>query len=364
MTNATTNEDTQTTPRAWSSAAAAGDGAETTHFKVTNITNGTLFQHDGTTPITNNSFITFAQANAGLKFTPAANFFGTGTFQVQASSSSVDGGSGRQRGHRHDHGQRGRRYAERDRCHDQRRHPDHQRPGHHAQRRSTAPKSRTSRSPASPAARCILARRHHGDHQRHVPDVRPGQRRAEVHADGQLLRHRLRSSVQASTSNVDAGLGGSVRHRHDHGQPRRRHAAVTGATINQNTQTTSGLVICRNAADGAEVTHFKITGISNGTLYQNDGATPITNGSFITFAQGNAGLKFTPAPTTSAPPRSACRPRSAMSMPAWAAAWSRPRSSVNAIPVLSGVPTSVTINEVAAYTFTASANDADCRPSR
>ena len=48
-------------------------------------------------------------------------------------------------------------------------------------------------------------------------------------------------------------------------------------------------MITRNAADGAEVTHFKITGITNGTLFLNDGTTPIANGSFITFAQGNAG---------------------------------------------------------------------------
>ena len=70
--------------------------------------------------------------------------------------------------------------------------------------------------------------------------------------------------------------------------------SVTNATTNEDTQTTSGLVISRNAADGAEVTHFKITGISNGTLYKNDGTTQITNGTFITFAEGNAGLKFTP----------------------------------------------------------------------
>jgi VCBS repeat-containing protein len=70
--------------------------------------------------------------------------------------------------------------------------------------------------------------------------------------------------------------------------------SVTNATTNEDTQTTSGLVIYRNAADGAEVTHFKITGITNGTLYKNDGVTQITNGTFITFAEGNAGLKFTP----------------------------------------------------------------------
>ena len=71
--------------------------------------------------------------------------------------------------------------------------------------------------------------------------------------------------------------------------------SVTNATTNEDTQSTTGLVISRNVVDGAEVTHFKITGITNGTLYQNDGVTQITNGTFITFADGSAGLKFTPA---------------------------------------------------------------------
>jgi hypothetical protein len=71
--------------------------------------------------------------------------------------------------------------------------------------------------------------------------------------------------------------------------------SVTNATTTVNTQTTSGLVISRNAADGAEVTHFQITNITNGTLFKNDGTTQINNNDFITFAEGNAGLKFTPA---------------------------------------------------------------------
>jgi hypothetical protein len=73
--------------------------------------------------------------------------------------------------------------------------------------------------------------------------------------------------------------------------------SVTSATTSANTQTTSGLVISRNPADGDEVTHFKITGITAGTLFKNNGTTPITNGTFITFAEGNAGLKFTPGIT-------------------------------------------------------------------
>lgn len=69
---------------------------------------------------------------------------------------------------------------------------------------------------------------------------------------------------------------------------------VTDATTTINTQTTDGLVIDRNAVDGAEVTHFKITNITNGTLFQNDGSTQINDGDFITYAEGNAGLRFKP----------------------------------------------------------------------
>src|SRR6185436_10105627 len=70
--------------------------------------------------------------------------------------------------------------------------------------------------------------------------------------------------------------------------------SVTNATTNANTQTSSGLVISRNPMDGDEVTHFQITNITAGVLFQNDGTTPINNGDFITFAEGNAGLEFMP----------------------------------------------------------------------
>jgi hypothetical protein len=73
--------------------------------------------------------------------------------------------------------------------------------------------------------------------------------------------------------------------------------SVTNATTNANTQTTSGLVISRNPLDGVEVTDFKITGITGGVLFKNNGTTPINNGDLITFAEGNAGLKFTPGTT-------------------------------------------------------------------
>src|SRR5204863_4711151 len=47
-----------------------------------------------TTQINNNDFITFAEGNAGLKFTPALNSNANGSFQVQASLNNTNGGLG------------------------------------------------------------------------------------------------------------------------------------------------------------------------------------------------------------------------------------------------------------------------------
>ena len=71
--------------------------------------------------------------------------------------------------------------------------------------------------------------------------------------------------------------------------------SVTPASTKEDTQTASGLVITPNAVDGSEITQFRITNILNGTLFQNNGLTPISANSFITRAEGAAGLKFTPA---------------------------------------------------------------------
>ena len=54
------------------------------------------------------------------------------------------------------------------------------------------------------------------------------------------------------------------------------------------------IVLDRNVNDGAEVTHFRISNIVGGTLYHSDGLTVVNAGDFITVAQGQAGLKFTP----------------------------------------------------------------------
>jgi len=61
--------------------------------------------------------------------------------------------------------------------------------------------------------------------------------------------------------------------------------SVTNATTNEDTQTTTGLVISRNAVDSTEVTHFKITSITNGTLFKNDGQRQSSMVSLLLFAK-------------------------------------------------------------------------------
>ena len=70
---------------------------------------------------------------------------------------------------------------------------------------------------------------------------------------------------------------------------------LTTTTTDEDVQSTTCLVITANTADGGLTTHYKITGILNGTLYQGDGLTAIASGGFITKAQGAAGLRFLPA---------------------------------------------------------------------
>jgi hypothetical protein len=70
---------------------------------------------------------------------------------------------------------------------------------------------------------------------------------------------------------------------------------VVAATVNEDTLSASGLVITPNTSDSGGTTHFKITNILNGTLFKNDGTTPIANNTFLTLTEGAEGLKFKPA---------------------------------------------------------------------
>ena len=77
--------------------------------------------------------------------------------------------------------------------------------------------------------------------------------------------------------------------------------SITPASTLAGTQSSSGLLISPNPFDAGEAVWFQITRITGGSLFLSDGVTPVANNDFITSAQGNAGLKFTPAPGSIAP---------------------------------------------------------------
>jgi len=298
VTNATTNEDTQTTSGLVVSRNAA-DGAEVTHFKITNITNGTLFKNDGVTAISNNSFITFAEGNAGLKFTPAANSLANGSFQVQASTdavgTSLSAGAATATITIN-------AVADTPSVTNATTNEDTQTTSGLVVSRNAADGAEVTHFKITNITNGTLFK-NNGTTQINNNDIitfAEGNAGLKFTPAANLFSPGTTFSfqVQGATSAAGDGLSSGAATATITVNTVADTPSVTNATTNEDAQTTSGLVITRNAADGAEVTHFQITGITGGTLFQNNGTTQINNNDFITFAQGNAGLKFTPTPNS------------------------------------------------------------------
>ncbi|HEX4145358.1 MAG TPA: fibronectin type III domain-containing protein [Pirellulales bacterium] len=283
VTNATTAAGTQTTSGLVITPAAS-DASVVTSFQITNITGGTLYQHNGTTPISDGDFISVAQGAAGLKFTPTGSTAG-GSFTVQESTSASSLGLGGTT--------------------------------------ATATISVTAHSPSvtgtattenTQTSSGLVITPNAADtsvtffqitgisggtlyQNNGTSQITNGDFITTAQAAAGLKFSPTTNSlavgsfaVQESTSNSAGGLIGTTTTATipvSFNGP-----AVTGGTTTEGTQTTSGLVVTPGALDTA--TNFQVTGITGGTLYQNDGTTVISNGSFITLAQGAAGLKFTP----------------------------------------------------------------------
>jgi Peptidase family M23/Beta-propeller repeat/PKD domain len=291
VTNATTTDNTQTTSGLVVTPNAA-DAAFVTNFQVTNITGGTLFKNDGTTVINNGDFITVAEGAAGLKFTPATNSLASGSFTVQESTTATTAGLG----------------------------------GPTATATITvnlalhqaAVTNATTNDNTQTTAGLIITPNtadtafvtnfqitnitggtlfkndgttviNNGDF---ITLAEGAAGLKFTPATNSLAAGSF--TVQESTTATTAGLGGPTTTATITVNLLLHPAAVTTATTNENKQTTSGLVITPNAADTAFVTNFQITNITGGTLFLNNGTTPVNNGEFITVAQGAAGLKFTP----------------------------------------------------------------------
>lgn len=277
------------------------DTAGVTHFLVTNITGGTLCQGDGTTRIDDGDFITVAEGAAGLRFlplpdrnTPAGDRFG---FAVQAAVDASGSGLS---------------------------------PAVNVSiyvfEVNDAPTAEddTLQVVVENAAAFTIK----------VADLTANDRKGPANEDRQNLTviavtpgvggtPALDRGGQVITFTPASGFTGTASFTYtvsDNGTtngapdprtdtatvripvvPLPREPWITPASTREDTQSTSGLVITPNPADGSWVTHFQITGITGGTLYLNDGVTPIADGEVITAAEGGAGLKFTPASDLNSP---------------------------------------------------------------
>ena len=285
VTGATTTENVQTTSGLVITPGVGNSSAA--FFQITAITGGTLYLNNGTTPITNGSFITLAQGAAGLKFTPTTGSLAVSGFLIQESTTDTATGL--------------------------------------IGSLTSAPISVTLSEPTVTNATTT-----ENTQTASGLVITPGAKDSSAAyfqityitggtlylnngttpiAGGSFITLAQGAAglkftpntgslvpggftVRQSTTNATSGLSGPPARAAITITPAQQ-ALVTGATTTENVQTTSGLVITPGAGNSSAA-FFQITAITGGTLYLNNGTTPIINGSFITLAQGAAGLKFTP----------------------------------------------------------------------
>jgi hypothetical protein len=284
VTDATTSENTQTTSGLV--IPLAPDDSSVAYFQITGITGGTLFQHDGTTAIANGDFISLGQGEAGLKFTPTTGSVAGGSFTVQESTSNVVSGLSGSTATAAIHLALA---------------------GPSVTDAATTENRQTAAGLViTPAAGDTTT----ADFQ--ITGISGGtlfqNDGTTAIANGAFITVAQGAAglkftptsgslaggsfvVQESTSNAMGGLGGPTAAATI--AVTLAGPSVTDAPTTEGTQSTSGLVITPGASDSSAA-FFQITGITGGTLFQNDGTTAIASGAFITAAQGAAGLKFTP----------------------------------------------------------------------
>ena len=282
VTNASTIAGVQTTT-GLVITPSADDGSEVTHFKITNITGGLLYQTDGSTPIVNNEFITVADGGLGLKFTPANLFAGNATFQVQGALDALGAGLGSA-------------------------------VTATINVVNTPPTLNAIPDPvtipedsAQQTINLSGITAGAGETQSLVVTAmslnpglipNPAVTYVSANATGSLAYTPAANASGSAVIRVAVAdeLGeAAIQTFTVTVTPIADTPSITNSATTVNGQNPAGLQVSRNPADSTEVTHVRVTNITNGTLFQNDGVTPIADGAFITIAQGAAGLRFLPA---------------------------------------------------------------------
>ncbi len=267
-------------------ARNVSDGAEVTSFHISNIVGGTLHDHDGNL-VNNGDYITYAESQ-GMTFTPAADRNAQAHFDYQSSQDGVSV----------------------------------------AAQSLTAARVNVNITPVGDTPQDVqvvtvedtlsqtfnLARNVNDgaevtafkisnitggtlyDHDGHV--VADGAYVSYAESQGMTFLPSADRNGQ-STFSYQASEDGT----HVSAQSLNAATVTVGITAVGDTPRTPDLIVAenalsdpivlaRNAADGAEVTSFRISGIIGGSLYLNDGVTKVHNGDYVTYAQGQAGLRF------------------------------------------------------------------------
>ncbi len=270
------------------------DGNEVTHFQISGLVGGTLFKSDGVTQIANGNFITFAEAQAGMRFLPSPNSTSAGHFDVESSQngSTVAAQSGKAAG------------------------------TITVTPVGDTPQVANSVTLEDTLSGPIVIARHPNDGNEVSHFKISGL------VGGTLFKSDGVTQIASGTFITFAEAQAGVRflpsaHSTSDGhfdvessQNGTTVAAQSGKVASSITVTPVGdtpqvansttledilsgaITIGRHPNDGSEVTHFKISGIVGGTLFKSDGVTPIANGTLITFAEAQAGVRFLPSANT------------------------------------------------------------------
>ncbi|MEN8698478.1 S-layer homology domain-containing protein [Bacillus infantis] len=289
VTNSETDEDVQTA-NGLVITSSFSDKAVTTHYKISGISGGRLYKNDGTTVINEGSFITEAEGRAGLKFTPAENAYGSDGFgfYVQAAPGTDDN-----------------------------------------RLSNPVPAAITvlEVNDAPAASNDTIQNLYEDAEAKSIPidhllsnDSKGASNEAGQKLDIVSVDEAVGGTVQIVGSSIiftpqpnyygNAGFRYKVKDNgttNGHADPKSDTATVgfqiepqadvpgiTSTAISEDNFNQDGLVITKNADDGSEITHFRLSDITGGTLYKNDCTTVINNGSYITLSEGEAGLKFKP----------------------------------------------------------------------
>jgi alpha-tubulin suppressor-like RCC1 family protein len=295
MSNAETDEDTQSYDGLVITRNPV-DGNEVTHVIISGYSGGQLYMPNGTTPIVAGSVIDLVTAGQGLRFTPTSNSVTTGSVSVRAATSANGDGAS----------------AAGTATITIKPVPD----GAPVVTGTTTKEDELSRADIVITRNAV-----DGDEIRFFRVITNAPGRIYL-TDGVTavlnggfitasaasagLRFRPNPNIygnfvfqaQAATSPTVEGIGGDVASAPIIITPVADTPRISTTSVDEGTQSSSGLVILPNSNDGTEVSHYRIAAIIGGTLYLRDGVTTLNVGQYITAAQGVEGLRFTPPPAS------------------------------------------------------------------